>query len=120
MPVDTETALAIAGHDPNDTVKASDYGHIPSLGENGEHSLEIQLPFLQIALGDFKLVPIVMGDQSPAACEALADAIAAAVKGKRALLVASSDMSHFFTSDEARIFDAAVKRYIEAYDPDGS
>lgn len=119
VPVDTETALAIAGHGPSDTVRASDYGHIPGFGASGEHSLEIQLPFLQSALGEFKFVPIVMGDQSLTACRELADAIAAAVKGKHSLIVASSDMSHFFSSDEARTFDAAVKRYIEAYDPEG-
>jgi MEMO1 family protein len=118
-PVDTETAAAIAGFDPNDTVKFSGMGHRSQSGDRSEHSLEIQLPFLQVALGSFKLVPIVMGDQSEESCEALAKAIAAGVKGKNFLLVASSDMSHFFTSDEARKLDDRVRKYIEAYDPSG-
>jgi len=119
VPVDTQTAAAIAGFDPNDTVKASDLGHMTGYGERAEHSVEIQLPFLQVALGSFTLVPIVMGDQSEASCEELAKAIVAGVKGKNVLLVGSSDMSHFFTSDEARKLDDRVRKYIEAYDPAG-
>lgn len=117
--VDTKTAAAIAGADPNDTVKASNLGHTEGSGDRMEHSLEIQLPFLQVALGSFTLVPIVMGDQSESSCEALARAIVKGVKGKNVLLVGSSDMSHFFTSDEARRLDDRVRKYIEAYDPAG-
>lgn len=117
--VDTKTAAAIAGADPNDTVKASNLGHTEGSGDRLEHSLEIQLPFLQVALGSFTLVPIVMGDQSESSCEALARAIIKGVKGKNVLLVGSSDMSHFFTSEEARRLDDRVRKYIEAYDPVG-
>ncbi len=84
-----------------------------------EHALEIQLPFLQYALESFQLVPIIMGDQEPESCAMLAKAIAAAVKGKNALIVGSSDMSHFFPSAQAREYDKRVRKYIEAFDFEG-
>ncbi|MFA6471995.1 MAG: AmmeMemoRadiSam system protein B [Candidatus Latescibacterota bacterium] len=117
IPVDKDLASAIAGYDPEDNVKAADNGHL-----GGEHAVEIQLPFLQTAVGKFSLVPIVMGDDSPESCEALGKAISSAVKaakGKKILLVASSDMSHFFDSATARQLDNRVKKYIEAFDPKG-
>jgi hypothetical protein len=84
-----------------------------------EHSLEIQLPFLQTVVGDFKLVPIIMGNQDMTSCTALARAIASAVKGKNALIVASSDLSHFHDSRTAKKLDSVVRGYIESYDPGG-
>jgi len=63
-----------------------------------EHSLEVQVPFLQRALGRFAIVPIVMGDQSRSAVRTLGERIASAVaaaRGRRVLLVASTDLSHY-------------------------
>lgn len=67
-----------------------------------EHSIEVQLPFLQVVLKDFKLVPIVMGDYSPPVCKELADAILKNTSGKNVLIIASTDLSH------DRAYDAAV------------
>jgi MEMO1 family protein len=61
-----------------------------------EHSLEMQLPFLASFTPDAPIVPIVMGHQTRATAFALGDAIASAVDGRRALIVASSDLSHFY------------------------
>jgi MEMO1 family protein len=122
IPVDKDLASAIAGFDPKDNVKDSDLGHLKSSAGREEHAVEIQLPFLQTAVGKFALVPIIMGDDSRESCEALGKAIASAVKragGKKILLVASSDMSHFFDSDTARQLDSRVKKFIEAFDPEG-
>ena len=121
IPVDVETARAIVDYDKSDTVKDSDLCHLSSNVGRPEHSLEIQLPFLQVALGDFKLVPIVMGDrdQGNISCPALAEAIASAVKGKNALLVASSDLSHFHDVGTLKRMDDIVRKHIEAYDPEG-
>jgi AmmeMemoRadiSam system protein B len=60
-----------------------------------EHSLEIQLPFLQVALGSFVFVPLIMGDQDAGTCRELAGAISRAAATRRILVVASSDLSHF-------------------------
>jgi AmmeMemoRadiSam system protein B/AmmeMemoRadiSam system protein A len=84
-----------------------------------EHSLEIQLPFLQVMLKDFHLTPIVMGNQSLANCQDLAAAISQACRGRRVLLVASSDLSHFHTYGEAGRLDQIVIDQLQAYDPQG-
>ncbi len=62
-----------------------------------EHSLEIQLPFLQVVLESFKIVPIMIGYGDVDDCEDLADALYKLCKDKSCLIVASSDMHH--TSD---------------------
>ncbi len=117
LPVDVELAQAIAAG--GDLVRISDRGHRQEGYSRQEHSLEIQLPFLQLMLGDFKLVPIVMGDQSPEAVHQLASAIAAAVKGKRVLLVASSDLSHYRSYEEAKRIDAGLLKRVGEYDYNG-
>jgi len=82
-----------------------------------EHSLEIQLPFLQVVLKEFQLTPLVMGEQSYANCQSLATAIAAACQNKRVLLVASSDLSHYHAYQEAKTLDQFVLDAVSAYDP---
>jgi hypothetical protein len=84
-----------------------------------EHSLEIQLPFLQVVLKDFKLVPIVMGEQDLETCEELARVIAAVIKGKNALLIASSDLSHYHPYNEAKALDKVVLDRVNAFDAQG-
>lgn len=82
-----------------------------------EHSLEIQLPFLQVVLREFKLTPIVMGDQSMEFCDKLANVVAECCRGKKVLLVASSDLSHYFTYEKAKSLDQVVIDHVSAYDP---
>ncbi len=84
-----------------------------------EHSIEIQLPFLQVVLGEFRFVPVLMGDQSRATCEAVADAINPALSDPKTLLVASSDLSHYHTYDSAVRMDSIVLGRIENMDADG-
>jgi AmmeMemoRadiSam system protein B/AmmeMemoRadiSam system protein A len=114
--VDTSTAGEIA--DASDRVSLSNAGHA-SGGMRGEHSLEVELPFLQLVLGKFKLVPIVMGDQDWATCKALADALIKALKGKSSLIIASTDLSHFHPYDEAVRLDNIVLDHVNDFDPDG-
>ncbi len=83
-----------------------------------EHSLEVQLPFLQVALADFKLAPIMMGDIAPATCRALGLAIAEAVRGRRMLLVASTDLSHYYDDPTARQLDQKTLQTMLDFDPD--
>lgn len=84
-----------------------------------EHSLEIQLPFLQVALGDFFFVPLVMGDQNAATCRNLAEAIVLAGKSRRLLIVASSDLSHFHEDKEARALDGVALKHLRDNDAEG-
>jgi AmmeMemoRadiSam system protein B len=84
-----------------------------------EHSLEIQLPFLQVALGDFSFVPLVMGDQSANTCHDLAQAISQAAGNKKILIVGSSDLSHFHNYNTASQLDAVVLKYLQNGDAAG-
>lgn len=84
-----------------------------------EHSVEIQIPFLQVAAPGFKLVPLVMGDQEFPACQRLAEAISDSIRGKSVLVVASSDLSHFHTYEKAQLMDRVVQDRVAAMDPGG-
>jgi len=68
-----------------------------------EHSMEVQIPFLQRSLKDFKIVPLVMGRPDYPSCKALANALNKAIKDsdKKVLIVASTDLSHFYTYRDA-------------------
>ena len=83
-----------------------------------EHSLEMQLPFLQRVLPDTPIVPLVMGHQTPASVNQLADALVEALSTRRALLVASSDLSHFQHAHRAARLDAVVVDAINRFDPE--
>lgn len=78
-----------------------------------EHSLEVQLPFLQVVLGSFSLVPIVVGDIGP---ETVARVIDALWGGPETLIVISSDLSHYLPYDEARARDRDTSEAIEQFD----
>jgi len=83
-----------------------------------EHSLEVQLPFLQTVLGDFKLLPVLMSDFSRDNCRRLAAAIADYARDRAVLLVASTDMSHYPSYEEAVRADTETLSAIESLDAD--
>jgi len=87
--------------------------------KDNEHSLEIQLPFLQYLLGEFKLLPIMMGDQSQESCRILAEALVQVIGDERALLVASTDLSHFYRYSMAFQLDGVVQEHVQKFDPEG-
>ncbi len=87
--------------------------------DSREHSLEIQLPFLQTVLSSFKLTPVIMGTQSCDFCLKLAQAIAETCRGKRVLIIASSDLSHYYPYDEAKRLDGICLDRLNALDPEG-
>lgn len=87
--------------------------------QDTEHSLEIQLPFLQFLLEKVALTPIMMGDQDWESAQRLGHALAGAIGQDDVLLVASTDLSHFHDAGVARKLDQAVLDLIEAYDPKG-
>lgn len=80
-----------------------------------EHSLEVQLPFLQTVLADFSLVPIVVGN---APVETVAKIIAAVWGGPETLVVISSDLSHYEDYATAKQHDAATSQAIENLHPE--
>jgi AmmeMemoRadiSam system protein B len=84
-----------------------------------EHAVEIQLPFLQVALGDFSFLPLVMGDQNATTCQELAHAIFEAAKGKKILIVGSSDLSHFYNYNTAKKMDAIALDHLKNGDVAG-
>jgi MEMO1 family protein len=83
-----------------------------------EHSIEIQLPFLQAAIGDFSFVPLLMGSQDSRTCEELSAAISSAVGGRNILIIGSSDLSHFHGYDRAVRLDAVALGYLDKMQPD--
>lgn len=84
-----------------------------------EHSLEVQLPFLQVLLGELRFVPIVLGTVDFAALQSLGIAIAdvLAQQPEPVLIIASSDMNHYETDATTRIKDRKALNQILALDP---
>jgi AmmeMemoRadiSam system protein B len=103
VPLDTD---ALASLLDDRFVGIHDRAHAP------EHSLEVELPFLQTALGDFTLIPLVVGDASP---QQVARIIGTMMDG-RTLLVVSTDLSHYLDDAAARARDRATAGAIEQLD----
>ena len=104
VPVDRDAISKIADLP---FVLPSDAAHAP------EHALEVELPFLQIVLPSFSLVPLVVGD---AAAQEVADVLARLWSGPETLLVVSSDLSHYHSYEIAQRLDAATAAAIEKGD----
>lgn len=99
--IDTELARAIQ--------KGSSYIDIDDAAHQYEHSIELQLPFLQYVLGPtFKLTPICMMLQEPEVALDVGRAVAGAVKGKETVIIASSDMTHYEPQEVAKRKDEAA------------
>ncbi len=84
-----------------------------------EHSLEMQLPFLQRLVPALRVVPLMMGSQSREEVAGLADALARGLAGRDVLLVASSDLSHYEPAPVANRLDAQVVDLVARYDEEG-
>lgn len=97
LPVDAE-AVAILQTFPG-------IGHVEEAHETNEHSLEVQLPFLQVALGRVRIVPILMGTARLEDAQRLATALAALATLKDYLFLFSTDLSHYHTFEEAEARD---------------
>lgn len=110
------------GPAPVDAAAAADLlrhpvAHVAPQPHGREHSIEMQLPFLRRLLPQVPIVPALMGLQRRETIEALADALAAAARGRRALLVASTDLSHYFDARTAVALDERVQACVRANDP---
>jgi AmmeMemoRadiSam system protein B len=116
-----QTPLGTIQIDQDLREELKDYNSIIEFSKRGhgrEHALEVQLPFLQLVLDEFKLLPIVIGDQSKEFVFPLAEILAEVLKNKNALLVASSDLSHYFSHDLANSLDSRVELLISSFDED--
>jgi AmmeMemoRadiSam system protein B len=112
------------GNVPVDRNALNELGkHLPlrAVRDDPEHALEIELPFLQHLLsGSFELIPLMLADQSYEIATAIGHALATILKNEsRILLVASSDLSHFYTDDQARRLDQIMLDRVAACDPEG-
>lgn len=114
VPVDKEFARRLAKM--SSTMQLSDKGH-QATADAPEHSVEVQLPWLQKVLGNFELVPIVMGDTSYESSRALGVALAKMLRNDHdTLVLASSDLSHYHPYADAETIDHKTLHAIEAYD----
>jgi len=114
-----ETPLGIVPVDvtlANDIMAQSEIISYVPAAHYEEHSVEIQLPFLQVALGKFNFVPLVMGEQDVRTCKKLAESIVNAISGRNILIVGSSDLSHFHSYEKAVKLDSLVLKRIESMD----
>lgn len=82
-----------------------------------EHSLEMQLPFLQRVCPSIRIVPVLMGRQTAATARELGAALAAAARGRSAILIASTDLSHYHDAATAARMDGVVIECVAAADP---
>jgi len=93
---------------------------VTHISNDNEHSLEIELPFLQRVLPQpFRLLPLMILDQSESTVEAVGHALGKVLADQSAILVASSDLSHKYPQSRAQDLDAEVISRIEAFNPSG-
>jgi len=105
VPIDQNAAEAISDLEQ---VVRSDPAH------RYEHSLEVEIPFLQIVLGEFSLLPIAVGEASPSAVSEVLDRLWG---GNETLIVVSSDLSHYLPYEDAHQIDARTAHQIISLDP---
>jgi AmmeMemoRadiSam system protein B len=108
VPIDAALRTKLLMHCP--VLQASTAGH------GHEHAVEVQLPFLQYILHEFKLLPIVMGSQKRDYCFALGTALGETLAGEDVLLVASTDLSHYHPARVADALDAGVIKDVQRFD----
>jgi AmmeMemoRadiSam system protein B/AmmeMemoRadiSam system protein A len=111
--IDKAFAKELANLSP--TIRLSSQGHVAT-PKGAEHALEVELPWLQRVIGDFQLVPVVMGDQSYESSRALGVALAKLVHGSDTMILASSDLSHYHPYDEAVKIDHKTLNALQAWD----
>jgi MEMO1 family protein len=87
-------------------------------GHRAEHAVEVQIPFLQMVMKDFTIVPIVMGDQRKEFIDTLAQKLADTIDDET-LIIASSDLSHFYSKEKADKLDSIVEKRISEFDYEG-
>jgi AmmeMemoRadiSam system protein B/AmmeMemoRadiSam system protein A len=97
VPVDVSIADALLKENPDCRADSS--------AQQREHSIEVQVPFIQVLFPSAKIVPAMIGSADPAMCARFGSALGKVLKGKRALIVASSDLSHYPGHEDATAVD---------------
>jgi AmmeMemoRadiSam system protein B len=111
VPIDESLAEAI--------LAAADVAFEDAAVHRDEHSLEMQMPFLQRVVPDLRVVPMMMGTQSRSEVEDLSEALGGALAGREdAVLIASSDLSHYQPATVANRLDAVVVEHVGRFEPD--
>jgi len=113
VPVDTGSQARLS-----DWLQKHSEENLIAISQDQEHAIEIELPFLQIAVsGPFELLPVMISDTRPETAKDLGQALAAVLQNKQALLVASTDLSHFYPEPVANRLDQAMLEAIASFDP---
>ena len=116
IPVDKDILLEL------DVVLKSEVGFgLSPVSNDKEHSLEIELPFLQRALASkWKLLPVMVRAREPDVSQGLGRALAKVLRERKFALVASTDLSHFYNHRTALSYDRAMLNEIESFNPEGA
>lgn len=109
-PVDEAAVAALIAASPDYT--ADDAPHIR------EHSVEVQVPFIQALFPQAMILPAIVGQADAAGCERFGTALAKAIQGRRALVVASSDLSHYPSAEDAERIDGATLEAVPSLSPE--
>jgi AmmeMemoRadiSam system protein B len=116
VPIDSASVDAL------DAALHSELGFgLTRIANDPEHSLEIELPFLQrILASEWKLLPVMVRTQEPRVSQAFGKALAKVLYGQNAILVASTDLSHYYDQQTALTLDHAMLAQVEALNPEGA
>jgi AmmeMemoRadiSam system protein B len=113
LPIDRELADRIS------EILLGSWGlELATIARDSEHSIEVELPFVQAVIGDRPFVPLMISDQRREVVRRLAAAIAQALGNDTALIVASSDLSHYYPQSTAESLDREMLARIERLDPE--
>jgi AmmeMemoRadiSam system protein B len=116
VPVDKDALLEL-----DDVLKSKLGFGLSPVSNDKEHSVEIELPFLQRALSSkWKLLPVMVRTREPRVSESLGKALAKVLRGKKFAIVASTDLSHFYNHKTALTYDRAMLHEIESFHPEGA
>ncbi|MHA1863882.1 MAG: AmmeMemoRadiSam system protein B [Candidatus Thorarchaeota archaeon] len=120
---DWETPLGKAIFDTNlggAIVEENEFAVNDCIAHSNEHSIEVQVPFLQYIFGpDVNFIPICITDQSYSVCESIGMTLAKLAEKEDILVIASSDFTHFETAESAKMKDNQAMEYLEFMDPEG-
>jgi AmmeMemoRadiSam system protein B/AmmeMemoRadiSam system protein A len=109
VPVDTKLAQAL--------IEASPHITFDPAAHDGEHPIEIEIPFLQRVCPSCSILPVLMGAEDEETVQALTDALLEVLPDRRVVVIASSDLSHYPTYNDALGVDGATLGAIETFDP---
>jgi len=107
--IDKEAVEALLAADPDCVLDKSLH--------NQEHSIEVQIPFIQVLFPEARIVPVVVGSPDIGLCTRFGEALAGVLKSRRALIVASADLSHYPDADAAEDVDGKTLAAMEKLDP---